>query len=65
MLAWQEEANQRCSKVQSQVEAKYADLKRWCSMDRMRYRGMERNRLWVLVCGMACNLKRAGTLARA
>jgi len=40
-----------------------ADLKRWCSMDRMRYYGMERNRIWMLVCGLGCNLKRAANLA--
>ena len=58
-------ANRRWSKVRSRVEAKFADLKRWCSMDRMRYYGMARNRLWMLICGLACNLKRAGTLAAA
>lgn len=65
LLAWQEEANRRWSRIRSKVEAKFADLKRWCSMDRMRYYGMERNRLWMLICGLACNLKRAGTLAAA
>lgn len=65
LLVWQKEANRRWSKVRSRVEAKMADLKRWCSMSIMRYYGMERNRLWMLVCGLACNLKRAGTLARA
>jgi len=52
-------------KVRSRVEAKFADLKRWCSMGTMSSCGMERNRLWMFVCGIACNLKRAGTLAAA
>jgi len=65
LYEWQLAANRRWSKVRSRVEAKFADLKRWCSMDRMMYYGMERNRLWMLICGLACNLKRAGTLAAA
>ena len=63
LYAWQLAANRRWSRIRSKVEAKFADLKRRCSMGRMRYYGMERNRLWMLVCGIACNLKRAGTLA--
>jgi len=63
LKAWQLAQNRRWSKVRGRVEAKMADLKRWCSMNRMRYYGMERNRIWMLVCGLACNLKRAVNLA--
>jgi len=65
LKAWQLEQNRRWSRVRSRVEAKMADLKRWCSMNRMRYYGMDRNRLWMLMCGLACNFKRAVTLSAA
>jgi IS5 family transposase len=53
-----QERNRRWSKTRSSIERKMNDLKRWCGMERMRYIGLERNRLWVLICGMAANLKR-------
>ncbi len=62
LKGWQLEQNRRWSKIRCRVEAKIGDLKRWCSMDRMRYYGMERNRIWMLVCGLACNFKRATVL---
>lgn len=51
--------------VRSRVEATMSTLKRWCSMGRMRYYGMARNKLWILVCGIAFNGKRAVKLAAA
>jgi IS5 family transposase len=51
--------NRFLSRTRSAIERKMADLKRWCSMARMRYFGLERNRLWVYVCAMASNIKRA------
>lgn len=53
------------SKVRGAVEAKMSDLKRWYSMDRMRYYGLERNRIWMLVCGLAANFKRVTVLGAA
>jgi transposase, IS5 family len=49
--------------VRSRVEATMSTLKRWCSMGRMRYYGIARNKLWILVCGIAFNGKRAVKLA--
>lgn len=63
--AWQVALNRMWSKVRCRVEGKMADLKRWCSMNRMRYYGMARNRVWMLICGLACNFKRTVTLTTA
>ena len=65
LKAWQIALNRKWSKVRCRVEGKIADLKRWCSMGRLRYYGMERNRVWMLICGLACNFKRAVTLTAA
>ncbi|MGD0174870.1 MAG: IS5 family transposase [Anaerolineales bacterium] len=51
--------NRKLSRTRSAIERKMADLKRWCSMARMRYLGLEWNRLWVFLCAIASNLKRA------
>jgi IS5 family transposase len=51
--------NRVLSRTRSTIERKMADLKRWCSMARMRYFGLERNRLWIHLCAIAANLKRA------
>lgn len=61
----QERRNWRLSRVRSIIEPKMNDLKNWCSMARMRYYGLVRNRLWVLICGIACNGKRAIKLQTA
>ncbi|MFQ5432477.1 MAG: transposase [Nitrospinota bacterium] len=65
LTAWQKRKNRRWSAVRSVIEPKMADLKRWCSMDRMRYYGLERNHLWMLACGMAANFKRTVFLSTA
>lgn len=57
--------NKILSRTRNAIERKMCDLKRWCSMGRMRYYGLERNRLWVYLCAMAANLKRAVTLLAA
>lgn len=62
---WRKGLNRLWSGVRSRVERKMADLKRWQSMERMRYYGMDRNRDWVYLCGLACNMKRAVRLAAA
>jgi len=62
LTAAQKRLNRRWSKVRALIEPKMNDLKRWCSMGRMRYYGLERNRIWLLVCGLAANFKRATTL---
>jgi transposase, IS5 family len=51
--------NRVLSRTRTAIERKMADLKRWCSMGRMRYFGLERNRLWIHLCAIAANLKRA------
>jgi IS5 family transposase len=57
--------NKKLSYTRSAIERKMCDLKRWCSMGRMRYFGLERNRLWIFLCAMASNLKRAVNLLAA
>jgi transposase, IS5 family len=57
--------NRKLSQTRSAIERKMCDLKRWCSMGRMRYYGLERNRLWVHLCAMAANLKKAVNLMTA
>jgi IS5 family transposase len=57
--------NRVLSRTRCAIERKMADLKRWCSMARMRYFGLARNRLWVHVCAVAANLKRAVSLLSA
>lgn len=65
-LTWAEQKrNKVFSRVRTRIEATMSALKRWCSMDRMRYYGMARNKLWVLICGIAANGKRALNLAGA
>lgn len=54
--------NKRLSGIRCRIEAKMNDLKRWCAMDRFRYYGLERNRVWMLLCGLAANFKRARLL---
>jgi IS5 family transposase len=61
----QKRKNRLWSAVRSMIEPKINDLKRWCSMERMRYFGLERNRLWVQMCGLASNFKRAARLSTA
>ena len=61
----QKRLNRAWSKVRSIIEPKMNDLKRWCSMGRMRYYGLERNGVWMLVCGLAANFKRTVTLCSA
>lgn len=61
----QRKKNRIWSGVRARIESKMNDLKRWCGMEQMRYYGIDRNRLWVLICGMASNLKRAGALKTA
>lgn len=63
LTAWQKRKNRQWSIVRSVIEPKMADLKRWCSMDRMRYYGMDRNHLWTLMCGLAANFKRVTVLS--
>lgn len=65
LTAWQKSKNRQWSVVRSVIEPKMADLKRWCSMGRMRYYGLERNHLWTLMCGLAANFKRSVLLANA
>jgi len=55
--------NKTWGRVRSRIEAVMSTLKRWCSMGRLRYYGMARNKLWVLICGIAFNGKRAVKLA--
>ncbi len=50
--------NKVWGRVRCRIEATMSTLKRWCSMRRMRYYGMERNKIWVLICGIAFNGKR-------
>lgn len=57
--------NKRFGRVRSRIEATMSVLKRWSSMDRMRYYGFARNKIWVLICGIAANGKRALNLAAA
>jgi transposase, IS5 family len=57
--------NKKLSYTRSAIERKMCDLKRWCSMGRMRYYSLERNRLWIFLCAMASNLKRAVNLLAA
>jgi transposase, IS5 family len=61
----QKRANRLWSAVRSLIEPKMNDLKRWCSMEQMRYYGLERNRLWMQLCGLASNFKRAVRLSTA
>ncbi len=65
LTARQKKKNRQWSAAQSVIEPKMADLKRWCSMGRMRYYGMERNHLWTLMCGLAANFKRTVLLSAA
>ena len=51
--------NKTWGRVRCGIEATMSTLKRWCSMGRMRYYGMARNKIWVLICGIAFNGKRA------
>lgn len=53
------ERNKTLSSIRCRVEARINDLKNWCGMKRMRYYGLLCNAVWMLICGMACNLKRA------
>jgi len=62
LTAGQREKNRKWSRIRSRIEAKMNDLKRWCSMGQMRYYGLERNRISIMVCGLASNLKRATVL---
>lgn len=62
LTAAQRLLNRKWSRVRALIEPKMNDLKRWCSMGRMRYYGLERNRLWMLICGLAANFKRAVAL---
>jgi len=62
ITARQRAKNRKWSRVRSRIESKMSDLKRWCSMNRMRYYGLERNQIWIMVCGLASNLKRATVL---
>ncbi len=57
--------NKVWGRVRCGIEATMSTLKRWCSMGRMRYYGMARNKIWVLICGIAFNGKRAVKLAAA
>lgn len=57
--------NKMLSQIRGRIEAKMDDLKRWCSMDRLRYYGRSRNELWMWVCGLACNWKRMVRLVAA
>jgi len=57
--------NKVWGRVRCRIEATMNTLKRWCSMGRMRYYGMARNKIWVLICGIAFNGKRAVKLAAA
>jgi len=50
--------NRVLSRTRSSIERKMADLKRWYSMGRMRYFGLERNQLWIPLCAKAANLMR-------
>lgn len=65
LTAAQKRINRVWSRVRALVEPKMNDLKRWCSMGRMRYYGLERNDIWMLVCGFAANFKRAVVLESA
>jgi len=57
--------NKIWGRVRCRIEAAMSTLKRWCSMNRMRYYGIARNKIWVLICGIAFNGKRAVKLAVA
>jgi transposase, IS5 family len=55
--------NKALGRVRCRIEATMSALKRWCSMGRMRYYGFSRNKIWMLLCGIAANGKRAVNLA--
>lgn len=65
LTAAQKRINRAWSRVRALIEPKMNDLKRWCSMGRMRYYGLERNDVWMFVCGLAANFKRAVVLESA
>jgi len=58
----QKNKNRTWSGVRSVIEPKMNDLKRWCSMGQMRYYGLDRNRIWMFICGLAANFKRAAVI---
>ncbi|MBI1883553.1 MAG: transposase [Chlamydiae bacterium] len=55
----QENQNRTWGKIRSAIEPRINDLKNWCSMQRLRYYSLVRNRLWIMICGLACIGKRA------
>jgi IS5 family transposase len=57
--------NRKQNRIRSAVERKINDLKRWCGLARMRFIGLVRNRLWVMIGAIACNLKRSALLLAA
>lgn len=59
LKGWQVSLNKVLSSHRSAVERKFAEVKRWHGMERMRYRGLERSKIQVFATMLIVNMKRA------
>jgi transposase, IS5 family len=65
LKGWQVALNKLLSSHRCAVERKFAEVKRWHGMERMRYRGLERSKIQVYVTMMLINMKRMVRLLKS
>lgn len=63
LTSWQQRHNKLISPIRAEVEGIFATLKRWMGMQRVRYRGLAKNRSHWFLVALAYNMKRAAKLA--
>jgi IS5 family transposase len=63
LTRWQQQHNKLISPIRAQVEGTFATLKRWMGMDRVRYRGLSKNRSHWFLVALAYNMNRVVKLA--
>ena len=60
---WQRRHNALIAPIRAEVEGVFATLKRWLGLDRVRYRGLDKNAGHVTIAAIAYNMKRSLKLA--
>ena len=64
LAGWQVSLNKRNSRHRANIERKFAEAKERHGMDRLRYRGIERNFVQIVMTAVTMNLKRFLKLAK-
>jgi IS5 family transposase len=62
LTRWQQRHNKLIAPIRAAVEGIFATLKRWMGMDRVRYRGLTKNRSHWFLVALAYNMNRAAKL---